>query len=225
MTTFAEIVQDADRRGLVRKVKRAVGFLAPMSVELPDMITDANSLPVDLKGLGFVPIGLVTPEGYRFGREVERSEVDALGYASFIRTDVMRVARQITLNPLQFGQRHLAELKYGTDLSATEPDEDSGEIVFDEPDVPVDKEYRLLVIADDGPAAANWILGRGYGSVKVASSGEETWGQEGAIAPEITLDVFVDEEIGTPVRHYLGGTGAKASADVLGFAASPPVGG
>lgn len=217
MPTFATLMQEADHRSLIRKVKRAVGFLAPMSVELPEAVTGADSLPIDLKAAGFLPVGIVTPDGYRFSREVEKDEVDALGYASFVRTDVLRVPRQVTCNPMQFGMKHLLELRYGTDLSEVQAALDSGEIVWDELDLPNDAEYRFLVLADDGPATNNWIMGRGYGAVKIADSGEETWGAEGAIAPELTLDVFVDDEIGTPVRHYLGGTGAKASVDILGF--------
>ena len=221
MPTFAELMQDADHRGLVRKAKRAMGFIAPKSVELPEVITGPDSLPVDLKALGFKPIGLVTPDGYRFGRDVETDDVDALGYSSFVRTDVLRVARTIAFNPLQFGQRHLNEVRYGMDLSGVTPDATTGEIVFDEPDLPMDDEYRLIVVADDGPAANNWILGRGYGAVKLASADEEAWGQS-VISNALTFNVFVDDELGAPVRHYLGGTGAKASADVLGYAAPTP---
>jgi hypothetical protein len=215
--TIATLMQEADHRGLVRKVRRAVGFLAPLDVDLPEALTGADSLPIDLKAEGFLPIGIVTPEGYRFRREVEKANVDALGYASPIRTDTQRVARQITMNPMHFGQRHLQELRYGVDLSDVAPDAESGEVVFDEQDIPVDKEYRLLVVADDGPATANWILGRGYFAVKVASTGEENWGGDGAVQPELVLDVFTDDEAGVPVRHYLGGTGAKKHADILGY--------
>lgn len=61
--------------------------------------------------------------------------------------------------------------------------------------------------------------GKGYGAVKLSGSGNETWGGEGAVSSEMTLDVFTDEEIGTPVRHYMGGTGALKHKDVLGFTA------
>lgn len=221
MPTFAELMTDADERGLIRKVRRALGFLAPIDVELPDMLTDASSLPIDLKALGYKPIGMVSPDGWRFSRDVTKEDVDALGYASPVRSDITRVARQVVVNPLEFGRRHLTELKYGVDLSGITPDATSGEIVWEEPDLPVSAEYRLLVIADDGAAADNWILGKGLGRVKIADSSEEVWGGDGAVAGDITLDIFTDDELGTPVRHYLGGTGAKASADVLGYTSAP----
>jgi len=217
MPTLGELQTEFDRRGLIRKVQRAVGLLAPMTVELPEALTGANGLPIDLKAAGFLPIGIVTPEGYRFGRDVEKDDIDALGYSSYVRSDITRVARTIAFNALETGRRHLAELQYGVDLSGVEQAA-NGEVVWDEPDLPMGGEYRFLVVGDDGPASANWVLGKGFGSVKVAGVGEEAWAKEGALVREITLDVFVDEEMGTPVRHYMGGTGAAAYADVLGYA-------
>lgn len=214
--TFAEMQADFDRRGLIRKVQRAIGLLAPLSVELPEAITDTDHQPIDLKTLGFLPIGIVTPDGYRFSREIEKDEIDALGYSSFVRTDITRVPRQITFNAMETGRRHLQELKYGVDLSGITATA-NGEIVFDEPDLPIGEEYRFLVLGSDGPASRNWIMAKGFPTVKLASVGEEAWAKEGAVQSEIVLDVFSGEEEGFPVRHYMGGTAVGQYADVLGY--------
>jgi len=216
MPTLAELQAEADSRGLVRKVQRAVGLLAPMDVDLPEALTGEDSLPVDLKSDGYLPIGIVTPDGYTFGRDIEKDDIDALGYSSFVRSDITRVARSISFTAMETGRRNLNELMYGADLSGIAQGE-NGEVVFDEADLPIGSEYRFLVIASDGPAANNWILGKGFPTVKLASVGEESWAKEGAIQREITLDVFADEDLGTPVRHYLGGTAAVRYADVLGY--------
>lgn len=218
--TLGELQTEYDRRGLIRKVQRAVALMAPMSVDLPDELTDENGLPIDLKSGGFLPIGIVTPEGYRFARDIEKDDIDALGYSSYVRSDITRVARTIVFNALETGRRNLTELLYGVDLEGV-PQLANGEVVWDEPDLPLGSEYRFVVVGDDGPASANWVLGKGFGSVKVANVGEEAWAKEGALQREVTLDVFVDEELGTPVRHYLGGTGAEAYRDVLGYASAP----
>ena len=215
MTTVPELQAENDNSALVRKILRAVAFLAPMTVELPDALTDETGelqpLPV-----GFLPVGIVTPEGYRFSADMQKEDVDALGYASPVRSDITQVPRQVTFTALEFGRKHMLELKHGVDLSNVEQSA-GGEITFDESDLPIGAEYRLVVIGDDGPASANWILGKGYPRVKLASAGEEAWSKEGALTQEFTLDVFTDQEIGTPVRHYIAGTGAKAAADALGF--------
>jgi len=219
MPTFATIQQDSDNRNLVRKLQRAIAFIAPKSVDLPTTLFGTGGALVDLKAAGFLPVGLVTPDGYEFGRDVSKSDVSALGYASPVRSDVDSVARSVKMTALETGKKHMLELTYGTDLSATTQATASGEIVFDEPDLPIGQEYRLLVIGSDGPAADNWILGRGYGLVKLASTDSQKWGTSDAVTQSYTFDVFTDDEIGTPVRHYIGGTGAVTAKTDLGFTA------
>lgn len=216
MPTFDTIQQDADNRNLVRKIQKAVALLAPTTVELPESLYEGGSL-IDFAAAGWKPVGLVTADGFSFSREVEKENIDALGYASPVRSDVTTVPRQVSFTALEKGRRHMLELTLGTDLTGVTQDPTTGEIVVDEPDLPVDAEYRLLVIGSDGATADNWVMGRGYGSVKLANGGSETWGREGAVSSEITLDVYTDDEIGVPVRHYIGGTGAVKAQDVLGF--------
>ncbi|MDO5743494.1 MAG: hypothetical protein Q4P23_03415 [Micrococcaceae bacterium] len=222
MPTFDEIRVDADKRQLVRKIQKAIACIAPMSVELPESLFTVGGTLIDVKTLGFKMVGLVTPDGYKFGREVSSSQIDALGYASSIREDVTAVVRSITATPLQSGQKHMSEIRMGADFSAVTQDPVTGEVVLDEPDLPINGEYRLLVIGSDGPAAAQWILGRGYGVVKLSTTGEEAWGSEGAVSSELNFSVSTDEEIGTPTRHYMGGTGALAANADLGFTLGTP---
>ncbi|GAA3405056.1 hypothetical protein [Pseudarthrobacter polychromogenes] len=217
--TFATQMAEADSRALIRKIQRAIGFLAPLTVELPTTLYNAGSL-IDLKTAGFLPVGIVSPDGWNFSREIEKEDVDALGYASPVRSDVTRVPRSVSFTPLEKGRKHMLELTYGTDLSGV-TQAANGEIVFDEPDVPINAEYRLLVLGDDGPATENWILGKGFGRVKLSGTAEEVWGREGTVSSQITLDVFTDDELGTPVRHFIAGTGAVKYKDVLGFTQAP----
>ena len=222
-TTMAALQQEYDNRGLVRKIQKAVAVLAPVDVDLPEAITGDNGAVLELPE-GYLAVGLVTPDGYTFGREVEKADVSALGYASPVRSDITTVTRSITFTPLEHGRRHMKELALGVDLSTT-TQAASGEVVFDEPDLPISAEYRLLVIGSDGPADNEWVLGRGYPRVKLANSAEEVWGGEDALSQELTLDVFTDDDLGTPIRHYLGGTGAQKAADILGYEAASGSGG
>lgn len=227
MPTFEEIRRGADNRKLIRKYNRAVSFIAPQSVPLPTSLFEVEPGPplvislIDLKELGWLPLGLVAPDGYTFEREIETDDVDALGYSSSQRSDTVRVPRSISTTLLQSGSgaKHINELLYGVDLSGLVPDAQTGEIYFDEPELPIDREWRALVVAVDGPADEEWVRGKAYGSVKLSGGGGETWGQEGASSNEISLNIQTDEETGTPVRHFFGGTGFKKYEDVLGYAA------
>jgi hypothetical protein len=219
MPTFATIQNEADERKLIRKVQKAVAFLGKSDIDLPESLYGVGGSLIDLKALGWLPVGIVSPDGYKFSRSITKEDVDALGYASPVRSDITKVARQVVFKPLESGRRHILELKYGQDLSGVNQDPVTGEIVFDEVDLPAGEEYKLLVLGSDGPAAENWVMGKAYGSVKLADSSEEAWGGSDAVASDLTLDVFTDDVTGTPVRHFMGGTGAVKFKDVLGFTA------
>lgn len=217
MSTFEEIRQGADNRKLVRKIQKAFAFLFPSSEALPTSLyttgtlTDFGAVP------GAISLGIVTPDGWNFSREIEKEDIDGLGYASPIRSDVTRVPRAVTVTALESGRKEIQELKLGTVITETQ-DATTGEVVYDEPDLPASKEYRLIVVGLDGPADEEWIMGKGFPSVKLTGTGEEVWGSEGAVSQELTFDVFADDATGTPVRHYLAGTGAVKYKDVLGYA-------
>lgn len=217
-TTFPELQASAENRNLVRKILRAVAFIGDSSVEMPENLTDESGNVISLPS-GWKPVGLVTPEGFTFGGETETDETPALGHASPVRKDTIGITRSVSLTALEHGRRHLLEVYFGQDLSGITPDAETGEIVWDEIDLPLDVERRLLVIGNDGAPSSNWIMGRGFPLVKLSERGEETWGAEGAVELPLSFDVFTDPDEGTPVRHYTGGLGAKANATALGFGA------
>ena len=222
MPTFDTIRQEADERALIRKIQKAVAFVAPNTVDLPTTLFGVGGQLVDLKALGWLPVGMVTPDGYEFGRDINKEDVTALGYASAVRSDITEVARSITMTPLETGRKHMLELTLGTDLTAVTQNPTTGEIVIDEPDLPVGQEYRLLILGSDGPAAENWILGRGYGAVKLSATDSQKWGTGDPVQQPLTFDVFTDGEIGTPIKHFMGGTGAVKHKLALGFTAGTP---
>src|SRR5699024_2146754 len=121
-----ELQAQHDNSGLVRKIQRAVAFLAPVTATLPDTLFDATGDLAELPP-AYMPCGIVTADGYVFGFEPEKEDVDALGYASPVRSDITTVARSVKFTPLEYGRRHMLEMAYGVDLSATTQDATTGE--------------------------------------------------------------------------------------------------
>lgn len=220
--TFDTIRQQSDDRNLIRKIQKAIVLLRPVTPAtpqaLPSTLFTTGGQLVDFKADGWLAVGMVTTDGIEFGRDMTEEEVMALGYSGAVRTDVTEVARAVTFTPLETGRKHMLELTYGTDLTAVKQTLANGEIVFDEPDMPINQEYQLLILGSDGPALNNWILGRAYGAVKISSSDSQTWGQSDPVTTPITLKVLTDGVTGVPLRHFIGGTGAKAAKVNLGFA-------
>ena len=100
MPTFSELKQAADDTSQVRKVLEAVAYWMPMSTPLPTTLLSAdkslNAVPTDA-----IPLGAVTKEGYKFSTDVEKSEVDAFGYANPVRTDIEKAPKSIEFTSVQ----------------------------------------------------------------------------------------------------------------------------
>lgn len=223
MPSFDTQRTDYDNAKLIRKLNKSIAVIRRKDPEVafPTSLYGPDGQLIDLKAIGFKAVGKVSTDGYSFNREVSREAITSLGYYSPDRNDVTEVPRSIAFTANERGRLHMQELILGTDLSAVTQDPTSGEIVFHEPETPVDSDYELLVIASDGPTDENWLIGRGYPLVRVNNGGTETWSQEGAATTEITLDVFTDDETGVPVIHFMGGTGALRHSDDLGFTQAP----
>lgn len=211
----------ADNRNLVRKIQKAMCFVGDVAgtnaVTVPSTLFHTDGTLIDLQVAKWKPLGMVSPDGYTFGRDVSTEEVNALGYASSIRSDPTAVARTVSFTPLETGRRALKEIQLGQSLATNTQSIANGEVVIDHVDLPVNADYRLLVVGLDGATADQWLMGRLYPSVKLGNTGEETWGNEGALSQQLTFNVFSDATLGTPCREFFGGTGAKLHKTALGY--------
>lgn len=211
----------ADNRALVRKIQKAMAFVGavtgPDAVTIPTTLFHTDGTLIDLNAAKWQPVGLVSPDGYTFGRDVSLEDVNALGYASAIRSDPTTVARTVSFTPLESGKKILKEIHLGQSLSSVQQTLANGEVVIDHVDLPTYPEYRLLIVGLDGAAADQWLNGRLYPAAKLGTTGEETWGNSGAVASQFTFNIFSDAVLGTPCREFFGGTGAKNQKTALGY--------
>lgn len=223
MATFDELHTEAHRRSLIRKAIKSIAFIRKKDADNKpiEILFAGPGAFIDLKSEGWLPIGLVTDDGYTFGRDTNVDDITSHGFANPTRKDVVSVERSVTTTIQEYGKRHIEELIQGADLSGVTQNAQTGEVVTDEQDLPTPGAYELLVVAMDGPVDQRWYLGKFFPSVQLSEASEEAWGKEGAIEREVTFDVFTDEELGFPVRHFIGGPAAAASKDILGYDAAP----
>lgn len=220
MPTFSELKNTADTPGLVRKALEGVIFMRrkTSSTTIPVALLDATKQPIDLTSEGFWPVGIMSTDGITWGREVEKSEVEAWGYADFIRTDIIKAPKTVAFTALETDRRQLMEIIYGMDLSAVVPGT-NGEVTFDEPAVPSGDEYEGVFLVRDGSISTPYFRGMGLPRLKLAEMDEEVWGAEDPRQYPLTFDIFTDDVLGTPARHYLGGAAFDAAAQGFGTAA------
>lgn len=217
-TTFQTVKTAADTPTLVRKILEAVAFLAPEDAAPVTLLTSPGVTGSIIQTIptAYWPVGLVTPDGYKFGGDTKTDDVEALGYAAPVRTDITSATRTVSFTALEKWKRNLMGVCYGMDLSQVKQ-KLSGEIVIDHPDRPLQQFYRLLVIGRDGSGANEWLRGKWFPRVSVTSFPDETWSAATADQAQIELSTYVDDLIGTGERDFIAGKGAKAASAALGY--------
>lgn len=223
---FADIKAGADSPALVRRTLEAVAFLAPLSVDMPESLTDDKGA---LKPLptGYIPVGLVTVDGFKMSQKVDKSETEALGYVDPVRTDITKAPKEVTFEIMESGRKALDELIWGVDLSAVTPGA-NGEVAFDLPAIPVMKEYRLVVVSrdiDPTDATKEWLDAWGFPRVKPAELPDKSFSsKDDARTYELTFDVLSDKSKGTAMRVYSAGSARGVAENQVrtGYATGTP---
>ncbi|MBD3689874.1 hypothetical protein H8R18_01305 [Nanchangia anserum] len=214
-TTIQKVKQQADHSGLIRKTIHAAAFWAPIDTEVPETLTNEAGQLLSLPE-AWRPFGLVATDGYTLGADTDKAEVEALGYVDPVRSDITKIARSIKFTCFETWQRLIRELVDGVNLAETTPNA-GGELSYDAPQVPMFEEGRLMLVTTDGPAANEFIRGTCFTRVKLSEVPEEAFNNEDAESIELTFDAFPDAKLGTAMRRYFGGTGAKNSVKDLGW--------
>lgn len=218
MGTFAEMKDTADSPELIRRALQGVSFLAPMETELFDSILDPANGGLFTMPTGWLPIGVVSTDGFTFSSDIDKTDTEAWGYSVPVRTDINKAPKQVKVTPLEKYRRLIQEVSLGMDLS-TVAATTAGEVVFDEADLPESLEYRLFVLFMDGTVTKPFYRGKLFSRVKLAETGDEKWNtDDDATGQELTLDVLLGPE-GFPVRHFMGGQAFDAVK--YGFQAAP----
>lgn len=224
MSTYNELHDAVHNRLNIRDAQKSIGLIGRKrdidALDLEGM--DPGALP-DFKELGFDPLGIVTTDGWNFGREESNKEATGHGFADVLRIDVESVNRTVSVTVKETWLRTVRELVKGADYSNISFSS-GGFLVLDEAEMPDHDEWSLVVLFRDGSGEDEIIFGRYFGTVKLESSGDESHGGDGYLEQELTLRVFRDEETGTPVREFYGGPGFEKLSEGLGYGVATPAG-
>lgn len=215
---FADIKQTADASSKARKALEGVAFLAPYTATVIDALTETTGevKPVPAK---YFPVGYVSTDGYTFGGDTDTEEVEALGYAAPVRTDITKTTREVSFTAYNVFHANLLSVAYGMDLSAAQKAA-SGEVTFDRPALPQKIFYRLLVIAKDGSGEDEIYRAKFFPRVSITEIPEEAWSAADAMQFEFKFAAEVDPVLGTAEREFIAGPGAKTQE--LGFEPAAP---
>jgi hypothetical protein len=219
MATFEELRSQSDRTNNVRKSLGALIFVAPLTVAVIDSLTDETGGIVALPD-GYRSLGLFSRDAISFARETDTEATEAHGYMSPVREDITSISRTITATAYEVDRRIIREISDGVDLSAVTPT--GNEISYEEPEVPVNRRWRLLAISRDINKSTGLDILRAnfYPQVEVNSMPAEEWGDD-ALSAELSFTNYLDQDAGYARKRFLAGPGLDPVA--LGFGTAPVV--
>lgn len=215
MPTMQELKAQADNADLIRKVQNISIWLGPEDAPEVTKLVGADGQLIALPE-EYQPIGMITKDdGVTFSNESDSEGVDAHGYMSQVREDQTSQERSFQLNALETNRVTLQEA-HGIDLSTVSVDAD-GNLVFDEPEMPIRQFARAVAIGSDGGGIGEHFIGRFFPRVKVSSVDDIVWSMTDALSYNLTYKSFSDPVLGFSVRHLYAGAGFKAVAARAGF--------
>lgn len=220
-TSFTDLMKVAESTSAVRKSLQILVFVGRKSaVTIPATPAFDAAGKITLP-TGLFPLGILDPKGVELTPKTEKSEIEGYNYADPVRTDVIKITREMAVTTLEPDRAEVQELIRGMKITNKAPDATSKTVTFDEPALPADLDYVAYVLIRDINKAtgSEYLDGRIFPKVSLSERGNESFTKTGAKVMELKFSCSVDPATGTPCRHILGGPGFNELASVLGYAA------
>lgn len=217
MATYDDLAVKQEE--LVRKPLDGSAFFAPL---------DADAIDETFVGTGGVlaalpddydDLGLLTPDGMGFSREVANSDIMAFGRQTPVRSDITNDTTTLNIvaietNLLSIGMATGAAITPGS-RSAT-----SGALMIRKPPRPTPKQYRVFCMSVDNTEDGEIYICRFFPKAKVTGfSDQALGGTDNAVEWGTTLTSQFDKELGFSEAWLFGGPGWNALLAKMGFTA------
>lgn len=217
-TRVGELEIARHQRQLILKPNEAHVFGMPMTVPPIQQITEGPDSKLAELPEGAFDFGLLNKEdAITLSREVEKSDINAIGYSNPVKSDFISDISGINFTGLETN-RHNIENNLGQDLSEMVADPITGEIAFNQAAIAQIRQLRYLLISKANSGVDTIYIGRLFLCGEVAEMGEQTISDgEGALTWPTVVNGMVDTEHGVSIRHYFGGSGWDRVLEDAGF--------
>lgn len=221
-TRVGELEIARHQRQLILKPNEAHIFGFPMSVAPVQKITEGVDGKLAELPVGAFDFGLLNKEdAITLSREVEKSDINAIGYSNPVKSDFTSDISGINFTGLETN-RHNIENNLGMDLSAMVADPITGEIAFDQAAIAQIRQLRYLLISKANSGVDTIYIGRQFYCGEVTEMGEQTITDgEGALTWPTVVNGMVDTEYGVSIRHHFAGPGWQRVLEDAGFSGGP----
>ena len=126
-TTIEALKKKHNKAKNVRKALNVLAFVAPLTTAVPDALTGASGAMKELSA-DWTPLGIFTTDGGEITPDVSVDDVDGLGYAEPVRSDLTKATKTIKLNIFELFRKEMLSLTHGIDLSQVKANATTGEV-------------------------------------------------------------------------------------------------
>lgn len=206
---------------LVRKALDGAVFRKTVDGTGSDHISAATLFDADgsLKPLpaGYEDQGLLSTDGFSFGREISTSNVSAFGRTTPVRSDVTGDTDTLNFVAIETN-RQTIELGTGAVLTAGSRDAANGALEIKKPVRPKARVYRWLSVAQDENEYGELYVCRYLPRGKITAYGDQAFTSgDDPIGWSATITGENDSSWGSPGSWLFGGPGWNALLAKMGF--------
>lgn len=215
MATFDEI--SLFKAALQRKGLAGAVLKAPMTTAALTTIHGAGGALTALTG--YETIGKLTADGITRSGDVEVAGQRGWGDFEDSRRDVTGRSLSLSFAGMETN-RAVLELFDNTDLSTVEASATTGELTWDAPNVPVLRDWRILVLVRDVNKANGLPIYHGLHLPRatVRGNGDQNLNNDDSgINYPLIAEAQADDTEGTPMRTFWGGAGLAGILADMGF--------
>ncbi|MDV7244480.1 MULTISPECIES: Ig domain-containing protein [Rhodococcus] len=218
VTDIGQLEVSRHQRELILKPNRAHIYGMGMDIDPIEYITEGSNSQLAELPEGAWDFGLLLKDdAITLTRELEKSDISAIGYSNPVRSDFISDIAGIQFTGLE-ANRYNIENNLGVDLSQMIADPETGEIAFDQPAITAIRQQRYLALTQFNTGEDRIYLGRLLYAGEISEMGEQTISDgEGSLTWPTTVNATVDTEHGVSVRHYFGGPGWNRVLEDAGF--------
>lgn len=220
MATFDDLAVKKEQ--LVRRPMDGSAFFRPpgnaaVLDETTLFAATTGSLQVLPVASGWGDLGLLTPDGMGFSREVTNSEIMAFGRQTAVRSDIVSDTTSLNIVAIE---TNLISIGLGTGANITKSSRNAtnGSLMIKKPPRPTAREYEVLTLAVDNTDKGPIYIGRYMPKAKVTGfSDQALGGTDNAIEWGTTLTSNFSAKHGFSEAWLFGGEGWKALLVDMGF--------
>lgn len=220
MATYDDLAEKQEE--LVRKPLDGSLFFSGLT----DDTVDENTLFGPAGALQELPtgwgdLGLLTPDGMGFSREVSNSDIMAFGRQTPVRSDITNDSTTLNFVAIETNLKTIG-MATGATIAPGARSATTGALMIRKPPRPTPKQYRVLAMAVDNTEDGEIIICRYLPKAKVTGfSDQSLGGTDNAIEWGATLTSQFDKELGFSEAWIFGGPGWNALLTKMGFTALP----